>query len=155
MPERLRRAETAAWRTWLRDIGNLAREMRELLGLTQGQVGKIAHVSQGAVSRFERGDALSTPWVIAVKIRVALAARLRQLDPDVLTDEARRFLEQTSLYGLPEDPALPPRTDTVALLPTPDLTKIVRAYGRLPESARAKFIAIMAAVATTLADGKD
>jgi hypothetical protein len=90
-----------------------------------------------------------------VKIRVALAARLRQLDPDVLTDDARRFLEQTALYGLPEDPALPPHTDTVALLPAPDLAKIVRAYSRLPESARARFVAIMSAVATVLADGKD
>jgi len=73
----------------MRDYGTLAREMRELLGLSQEQLGKIANVSQGAVSRFERGDALSTPWIIAVKIRRALAARLRQLGPDVLTDDAR------------------------------------------------------------------
>jgi transcriptional regulator with XRE-family HTH domain len=135
--------------------GRLAREMRELLGLSQEQLGRIANVSQGAVSRFERGDALSTPWIIAVKIRVALAARLRQLDPDVLTDDARRFLEQTALFGLSEDPALPPRTDTVSLLPAPGLTGIVRAYSRLPESARAKFVAIMSAVAGALANGKD
>lgn len=139
----------------MRDLGALAREMRELLGLSQEQIARIANVSQGAISRFERGDALSTPWMIAVKIRVALAARVRQLDPDVLTDDARRFLDQTALYSLPDDPALPPRTETMALLPAPELTGIVRAYSRLPESARAKFVTIMSAVAKALGEGKD
>jgi len=139
----------------MRDLGALVREMRELLDLSQEQLARIAKVSQGAVSRFERGDALSTPWIIAVKIRVALAVRLGQLEPDVLTEDARRFLAQTSLYGLPEDPALPPRMESVELLPAPELTGIVRAYTRLPESARRKFVAIMAAVADVLGNGSD
>jgi len=155
VPERFSRAEAAAWHKWLREIGALAREMREVLGLSQEQLAKIARVSQGAVSRFERGDGLATPWVIAIKIRLALAARLRQLDPDVLTDEARRFLAQTALYGLPDDPALPPRMDTITLLPTPELTGMVRAYSGLPESARAVFADIMSSVAHALAKGKD
>jgi transcriptional regulator with XRE-family HTH domain len=138
----------------MRDLGALVRSMRELLGLSQEQLAKIANVSQGAVSRFERGDALSTPWIIAVKIRVALAARLRQLEADVLTDDARRFLAQTALYGLPDDPALPPRTDTVELLPAPELTRIVRAYSRLPESSKRQFVAIMASVVDALTDVK-
>jgi transcriptional regulator with XRE-family HTH domain len=137
----------------MRDLGALVREMRELLDLSQEQLARIAKVSQGAVSRFERGDALSTPWIIAVKIRVALAVRLRQLEPDVLTEDARRFLAQTALYGLPDDPALPPRMESVELLPAPELTGIVRAYTRLPESARRKFIAIMGAVADVLGNG--
>src|SRR5436190_17675090 len=136
-------------------MGALAREMREVLGLSQEQLAKIARVSQGAVSRFERGDGLATPWVIAIKIRLALAARLRQLDPDVLTDEARRFLAQTALYGLPDDPALPPRMDTVTLLPSPELTKLARAYSALPESSRSLFADIMSGVAEALAKGKD
>ena len=128
--------------------------MRELLGLSQEQLAKIAKVSQGAVSRFERGDGLATPWVIAIKIRVALAARLRQLDADVLTDEAQRFLAQTALYGLPDDPALPPRLDTVTLLPAPELTDMVRAYSALPDSARAVFADIMTSIAKALAKEK-
>jgi len=139
----------------MRGLGALAREMRELLGLSQEQLARIARVSQGAVSRFERGDALSTPWIIAIKIRVALAARLRQLEPDVLTDDARRFLAQTALYGLPDDPSLPPRLDIIALLPAPELTKMARAYAKLPESARGKFVTIMFGVAKALADEKD
>lgn len=139
----------------MHDLGALVREMRELLGLSQEQLARIAKVSQGAVSRFERGDALSTPWIIAVKIRVALAVRLRQLDADVLSEDARRFLTQTSLYGLPDDPALPPRMESLELLPAPELTTIVRAYTRLPESARRKFVAIMSAVADTLGNDAD
>jgi len=126
------------------------RDLRELLGLSQEQVARIAKLSQGAVSRFERGDALSTPWIVAVKIRVALTARLRQLEPDVLTDKARRFLAQTTLYGLPDDEAL--RTADVELLPAPELTAIVRAYRRVPESARANFVTIMSAVAAALGE---
>ena len=128
------------------------RDLRELLGLSQEQVARIAKVSQGAVSRFERGDALSTPWIVAVKIRVALAARVQQLEPDVLTDGARRFLAQTALYGLPGDVALPRRIARVELLPAPELTAIVRAYRRVPEAAREQFVAIIAAVAATLAE---
>ena len=128
------------------------RDLRELLGLSQEQVARIAKVSQGAVSRFERGDALSTPWIVAMKIRVALTARIQQLEPDVLTDEARRFLAQTALYGLPGDAAQPPRIAGGEVLPTPELTAIVRAYRRVPESARAQFVDIMTAVAATLAE---
>ena len=73
----------------------------------------------------------------------------------MLTDEARRFLAQTALYGLPDDPALPPRMDTVALLPAPELTNVVRAYSNLPDSARAVFADIMSGVAKALAKGSD
>jgi transcriptional regulator with XRE-family HTH domain len=141
-----------AWRRWLHELGARVRDLRELLGLSQEQVARIAKVSQGAVSRFERGDALSTPWIVAVKIRVALAARIQQLAPDVLTDEARRFLAQTALYGLPGEAGLPPRIAGAEVLPAPELTAIVRAYRRVPEAAREQFVAIMAAVGTTLAD---
>jgi transcriptional regulator with XRE-family HTH domain len=152
LPERLRPTESAAWRAWLRHFGTVVRGMRELLGLTQEQFAKVAHVSQGAVSRLERGSALSTPLIIAVKIRVALAAELRKLDPDVLTPGARRFLERvTGGYGEHEDAATPPRREwRLEILPAPELTALVRGYSRLPESARTKFLAIMSAVAATL-----
>jgi transcriptional regulator with XRE-family HTH domain len=143
--------ETAAWRSWLKSVGALAREMRELLGLSQDQLAKLAHVSQGAVSRFEKGNALSTPWVVAVKLRVALAARLRQLDPELLTADARRFLSETALYGLPDDPALPPHFANIALLPAPELTQVLLAYNQLPQECRAAFMSVMSAVVEALA----
>ena len=135
----------------MKELGATVRRMRELLSLSQGQLAEIAHVSQGAISRFELGLGLSTPWTIAVKIRVALAARLRQVDPEVLTDDARRFLEQTALYQLPDDPFMPPRIETISLLPTPALESIVRTYSRLPKAGQKAFVSIMAAVAETLA----
>jgi len=128
--------------------------MREVLNLSQEQLAKIAGVSQGAVSRIERGDALSTPLIIGVKIRVALAARLRELDADVLTTDARRFLAlMEARYGEHEDPTLPPqRPVTLALVPDPELTALVLRYGQLPAAARARFRRIMSAVFSTLAD---
>jgi transcriptional regulator with XRE-family HTH domain len=135
----------------MKELGATVRRMRELLSLSQGQLAEIAHVSQGAISRFELGLGLSTPWTIAVKIRVALAARLRQVDPEVLTDDARRFLAQTALYQLPDDPFMPPGIESISLLPAPELESIVRTYSRLPREGQKAFISIMAAVAETLA----
>jgi transcriptional regulator with XRE-family HTH domain len=150
MREKVARGEAAAWRAWMKELGALVRRMRELLSLSQGQLAEIAHVSQGAVSRFELGLGLSTPWTVAVKIRVALAARLRQMDPAVLTDDARHFLEQTALYNLPDDPSMPPEVATISLLPAPELESILRTYSRLSKEGQKAFVSIMAAVADTL-----
>ncbi len=144
--------ERAAWRAWLRDVGQLVRRMRELLDLSQDELGRLAHVSQGAISRFEKGVGLSTPWIIAVKIRVALAARIRQLDPSLLTPEARRFLAQTDLYGLPRNPAMPPAFDDVALLPVPELEAVLRTYSRLPRDARQTFARMVTAIGEALGE---
>ena len=135
----------------MRQGGTMVREMRELLGFSQERLAKIARVSQGAVSRFERGGALSTPWLVAIRLRFALIAGLRRCHPDVLTEDARRFIAQGALYELPDDPALTP---PVGAVPEPDLTVIVRTYRRVPDASRAQFVAIMSAVATTLGDGK-
>jgi len=152
--EHIDREESVAWRTWLRDVGNLSRRMRELLGLSQEELGRLVNVSQGAVSRFEKGKGLNTPWIIAVKIRVALAARLRPLDPQLLTDDARRFLSQTDLYGLPPTLSRPPHIEDIALVPTAELETALRAYVRLPEDGRRAFAAIMTAVAEALGGGR-
>jgi len=158
MPERLSRADAAWWRAWLRDFGVTVRRIREFLELSQEQLAKIAGVSQGAVSRIERGNASSTPLIIGVKIRVALATALRQVDPDALPDEAQRFLGQMEArYGEHEDPGAPPqRPVTFALLPTAELTTLVLKYRRLPMSSRTSFRRIMSRVAATLGDdGKE
>jgi transcriptional regulator with XRE-family HTH domain len=154
VPERLSRADAAWWHAWLLDFGATVRAMRELLGLSQEQLAKIAGVSQGAVSRIERGNALSTPLIIGVKIRVALAARLRNLDAGMLTSDARRFLGQMEArYGEHADAASPPqRSIAFALLPTSELRALVRSYSRLPAAARATFRRIMSAVFAALAE---
>lgn len=69
----------------------------------------------------------------------------------MLTDDGRLFLEQTALYDLPDDPTMPPRIATISLLPAPELETIVRTYGRLPKEGQKAFLAIMTAVAETLA----
>jgi transcriptional regulator with XRE-family HTH domain len=149
---RLRPDEASAWRAWLADLGGMARRMRELLDLSQDQLARLAGISQGAVSRFEKGIGLSTPWVVAVKIRVALAIRIKQMDQAVLTDDARRFLEQTALYGLPADASMPPRVDDVMFLPAPELESVLRAFRRLPKEKRQAFASIATAVVEALTE---
>jgi transcriptional regulator with XRE-family HTH domain len=150
---RLDASDAAAWRTWLRDIGALARRMRETVGLSQEQLGRLAKVSQGAVSRFEQGRGLSTPWVVAVRIRVVLAARLRNLGPDVLTDDVRRFVEATEHYGLPSELSKPPALAELSAAITPDvgLEQALRTYARLPAERRRTFAFVVNALADALA----
>jgi DNA-binding XRE family transcriptional regulator len=156
MPDhRLDPSDTAAWRAWLRDVGRLARRMRELSGLSQEQLGRLAKVSQGAVSRFEQGRGLSTPWIVALRIRVVLAALLRRLGPELLTDDARRFIAQTEHYGLPPQLSLPPALDqmTHAGAPAVELEGALRAYVRLNDDGRRTFALVITALADALADG--
>src|SRR4029078_3091732 len=80
------------WRQWITEFGAHERRVREFLGLSQEQVARAAGVSQGAVSRLEGGRGLSTPFVGIMKITLALAHALKELDPDLLTDEVRRFM---------------------------------------------------------------
>src|SRR5499427_8222226 len=90
------------WREWITEFGLHVRRVREFLGLSQEQVARAAGVSQGAVSRFEGGRGLSTPFVGIMKIVLALAYALRQIDPELLTDDLRRFLQNLDMFDLPE-----------------------------------------------------
>src|SRR4029453_4518630 len=100
MPQRKERSSSGrgatgkqTWRQWITEFGAHVRRGREFLGLSQEQVARAAGVSQGAVSRFEGGRGLSTPFVGIMKINLALAHALKQLESDLLTDEVRRFMK--------------------------------------------------------------
>ena len=43
----------SSWVEWMRALGRRARHVREFLGLTQDELGRMAGVSQGAISRLE------------------------------------------------------------------------------------------------------
>jgi predicted transcriptional regulator len=73
-------AAEVARREWMQNLGRQVRRTREYLGLTQQELERRAGVSQGAVSRFEGGRALSTPFLAIVRLNVALArARARRV----------------------------------------------------------------------------
>ena len=79
------------WKRWMVGLGQNRRRLRELLGLSQEQLAKIAGVSQGAISRLEAGRGLATPLLVVVKINVALRHALRGLDSTIFSDEFRRL----------------------------------------------------------------
>src|SRR5262249_50522076 len=99
------------------------RRTREFLGLTQQKLARRARVSQGAVSRFERGRALSTPFLAIVRINVTLAQALGALDASTLSEDARRYRQYMDFLATPAETREPNRDASVS----------ARAYGRLRE----------------------
>ena len=157
MPQRQERSSSGrgttgkqTWRQWITEFGAHVRRVREFLGLSQEQVARAAGVSQGAVSRFEGGRGLSTPFVGIMKINLALAHALKQLEPELLTDEVRRFMKHLEVLKLPDDPGSPvnpvgPHFKKIQLSPNPELLKVIELYYELPESKRHAFIEVMGA----------
>src|SRR5215471_16950266 len=143
------------WSSWIKGLGKQARRVREFVGLSQEQVARAAGVSQGAVSRFEGGRGLSTPFVGIMKINLALAHALKELEPDLLTDEVRRFMKHLDVLKLPDDPGSPvnpvgPHFKKFQLSPNPELVQVIELYYELPESKRQAFIAVMSATISAL-----
>jgi transcriptional regulator with XRE-family HTH domain len=162
MPQRKERSASGrgatskqTWRQWITEFGAHVRRVREFLGLSQEQVARAAGVSQGAVSRFEGGRGLSTPFVGIMKINLALAHALKQLEPDLLTDEVKRFMKHLEVLKLPDDPGSPvspvgPHFKKFQLSPNRELVEVIELYYDLPESKRQAFIAVMGATISAL-----
>jgi transcriptional regulator with XRE-family HTH domain len=162
MPQRKERSASGrgttgkqTWRQWITEFGAHVRRVREFLGLSQEQVARAAGVSQGAVSRFEGGRGLSTPFVGIMKINLALAHALKELEPDLLTDEVRRFMKHLEVLKLPDDAGTPvgpvgPNFKKIQLSPNPELLQVIELYYELPESKREAFIAVMTATISAL-----
>lgn len=162
MPQRRDRATSGrgasskqTWRQWITEFGAHVRRVREFLGLSQEQVARAAGVSQGAVSRFEGGRGLSTPFVGIMKINLALAHALRELEPDMLTDDVKKFMKHLDILRLPDDMGSPvhpvgPNFKKIPLSPNPELLKVIELYYDLPESKRQAFVAVMGATISAL-----
>jgi transcriptional regulator with XRE-family HTH domain len=144
----------------MRGLGRHARRGREFLGLPQGELARRAGVSQGAISRLESGRGLNTPFLVLVKINVALGAALRTLDPSSLADDVARFLTFMDYLSPPSHvPGTPAAVaPKVAGLPveglrlTQDeaLERLVRLYRGVPERQRAGLLAVVEAAAKAL-----
>jgi transcriptional regulator with XRE-family HTH domain len=162
MPQRKERSSSGrgttskqTWRQWITEFGAHVRRVREFLGLSQEQVARAAGVSQGAVSRFEGGRGLSTPFVGIMKINLALASALKQLESGMLTDEVKRFMKQLDILQLPDDPGMPvqpvgPNFKKIHLSPNTELVRVIQLYYDLPESKREAFLAVMEATITAI-----
>ena len=76
---------------------------REFLGLTQQELARRPGVSQGAVSRLEGARALSTPFLVIVRLNVALARALTALDASMLSEDGRRYLHDMEFLATPPE----------------------------------------------------
>jgi transcriptional regulator with XRE-family HTH domain len=138
------------WRQWITEFGAQVRQVRELLGLSQEQVARAAGVSQGAVSRFEGGRGLSTPLVGILKINLALAHAIKQLDNEMLAPEMKQLLRHLEILQLPDDPGMPVRPvqpvfKGFRVSPNEELTRVIKLYHDLPESRREAFLSVIEA----------
>jgi transcriptional regulator with XRE-family HTH domain len=133
------------------DFGGQIRRVREFIGLSQAELARRAGVSQGAVSRFEGGRGLKTPYVVILRINLACADVLRGLDPGTLNDDVRRFMEHLDLLGPPREPGGPPHGGTdigrLEITAEQELETLVRLYRTLPDERRRAFVAAMKALA--------
>jgi transcriptional regulator with XRE-family HTH domain len=133
------------WGRWMRELGEQVLRAREFLGLSQDQVARIAGVSQGAVSRLEHGRGLATPLLVVSKIAAALRAALAQVDPELLSRDARRIVE--------EGMSLP---DTgggllgARLAHDDGVGELLRLYHGLSERKRQQLLSVVRAMATAL-----
>jgi len=85
--------EDIDWHAWFRNLGRQTRTLRELLGLSQERLARLAGVHQGTVSRFERGTAQGTPAVVMFKLAVTLARQCRAENHELLAKPLVRVLD--------------------------------------------------------------
>jgi transcriptional regulator with XRE-family HTH domain len=137
------------WRSWLRTLGRQARRCRELLGYSQDQLGRLAGISQGAVSRLEAGRGLATPAVVVLKVYRVLVRGMKLLDPLVLPDDAKQLIEIERWISPDADGGGvdQPRSDDA-------LTEVLRSYRRLSPAKRDAFVAIAKTVLVSLVAGE-
>ncbi len=136
------------WAAWMRELGRHKRRVRELLGMSQEQLARMAGVSQGAVSRLEAGRGLATPLLVVLKIDVAMRDAFAHMDPELLSPETRGLVSETNWYG-PD--ASPRRLDNLPLLKEAALEELIKLYHKLPERQRGKLVAVVRATVTALA----
>jgi DNA-binding XRE family transcriptional regulator len=127
-------------------MGLYTRRLRELCGLSQEQLARLAGVSQGAVSRLEMGRAVHSPLIVVMKVNAAMRRALSALDPKLLSPETRRLMDVPA-RGVPHDAA---RFEELPLTPDPLLTDLVGLFWQVPSRNRQKLVELMRAAAGVL-----
>ena len=137
----------STWRCWMAELGQQIRRLRELVGLSQQDLARLAYVSQGAVSRLETARGLATPLLIVVKINLALAAELRKLEATVSNADLCRTRGVQALLWWPEG-ALGP--DAAHSSPDPMFEAFVSLFRETSARHRDQLLAIMRATVKAL-----
>lgn len=142
----VRRARRADWEGWMRGMGRYTRRLRELVGLSQEQLARLAGVSQGAVSRLEAGRAVNTPMIAVMKINAAMRHALADLGAHELSAETRRLMDIPA-RGTPKTEA---GFDQFPVTRDPLLTEFVRLFWQVPARHREGLVQVARAAADML-----
>jgi transcriptional regulator with XRE-family HTH domain len=134
------------WEHWMRGMGRYTRRLREMAGLSQEQLARLAGVSQGAVSRLEAGRAVNTPLIVVMKINSAMRQALTALGPDKLSEETRRLMELPARAWPPSEDGF----DTLSIARDPLLSDLVQLFWNVPVRYRAGVVEVVRAVAALL-----
>jgi transcriptional regulator with XRE-family HTH domain len=131
----------------IHDLGKWTRKVREFLNFSQDKLAKLAGVSQGAVSRVEAGRGKATPLLTFTKINQVFAKALSELDPSMLSEEAKAMLERARYMAkpVPEQRAQPS-----PLTLDPAITWFISTYNTLPERGKQGLMSVVRATASSL-----
>jgi transcriptional regulator with XRE-family HTH domain len=141
-----------SWAGWMRGMGRNTRTMREFLGLTQEQLGKLAGVSQGAISRLESGRGMATPLLVVLKVHHAFRRALAYIPADLLSADARKILDDDTRL-ITEGTSSEYRD--IPMLKDPALQEYVQIFQGVPEHRRDTFLAVVRAAAGAIGDQHD
>jgi transcriptional regulator with XRE-family HTH domain len=131
----------------MRTLGRRTRGIRELVGWTQQDLADRAGVSQGAISRFELGQGLATPFLVVVRVLRVLHGGAQRLQSETAGAEAMQLLSEQSrtfLELLLDDPV-----DVPSVL-DPDLERLLGVFRGVPPTARERFVKIAETIAEAL-----
>jgi hypothetical protein len=125
------------WRGLLRRLGTMVYACRTVAGLSQDQLGRLAHTSQGAVSRVESGACIAIPLVTYARLGRAL---LQHLDPvtEYLTADLRGALDVLRVLG-----AIPQPGAADAVFLDDRLTRVFACMNNTTPEKRATFVQAM------------
>jgi transcriptional regulator with XRE-family HTH domain len=130
----------------IHDLGKWTRKVREFLNFSQDKLAKLAGVSQGAVSRVEAGRGKATPLLTFTKINQVFAKALSELDPSMLSDEAKAMLERARYMAKP----VPEQHQPAPLTLDPAITWFISTYNTLPERGKQGLMSVVRATASSL-----
>jgi transcriptional regulator with XRE-family HTH domain len=140
-------ADFGTWEDWMRGMGRYTRRLRELVGLSQEQLARLAGVSQGAVSRMEGGRAVNTPMIVVMRVNHAMREALARLPPRLLSEESSRLMNVPG-RGIPGDAAA---FETLPVAADAELAEIVRLFWGVAPRQRPQLTALVRLAADMLA----
>jgi transcriptional regulator with XRE-family HTH domain len=136
-PPRTTKPDGREWGDWRRQIGRRLRALRELTGLSQDRLARVAGVNQAAVSRLENGKGLVS---VSLLTRLGGAIGDHLADRTLLSEDGARLLAALeTLAPIGREPARP-------VTPDPEIRYLIHCYLRASEPQRKAILAVCRAL---------